>query len=147
MNVKVEYRLAAIRICIDHHAIAVLCKPAFTRDPARGQKQMAERILIAGSRLIQRIDVTPRYDQHMRRSLRAQIVERKAELVLENLGRLNLASGYFAKNAVVHFHNPVVKSNRIPDRHGYFAYSSVARLSLTRSISAPIDRSFLTIVS
>ena len=69
---------------------------------------MTEGILIRGSRFVDRVDVIARDDQDVRRRLRTQIIERYADLIFENLRRLNLASCNFAENTIVHFHTRYV---------------------------------------
>ena len=104
MDMEVENRLASIRVRIDHDAIAVLREPALPTDLASREEQVAERLFVFESRLIQRVDMVARNKQHMCRRLRAEIVECDAYVVFENQRRLNLACGYFAENAIVDFH-------------------------------------------
>lgn len=81
---QVKDRLAAVGVGIDDHSIALCCKAEAASDVGGGRQQMAEHrpVLLFG--LIERIKVLSRDYQNVRRSLRAQIVERNASIVLKN---------------------------------------------------------------
>jgi hypothetical protein len=101
MNMKVKNRLPAVRICVDHDAIAVLGYAPFTSDLGRRELEMAERRLLSDGRRIERIEMLARNNENMRRSLRAYVVERDAGPVLVNLVGRNLARNYLAKQTII----------------------------------------------
>ena len=105
MHMNMEDRLAAVRICVDNHAVTVVGEPTLACDLSRSQQQVTEHRRIFFRSLIQRVDMLTRHDQNMRRSLRRDIVEGKANVILVNFGRGYLARNYLAKQAISRSHN------------------------------------------
>lgn len=97
-----KYRLAAVRVCVDHDAIAGIGKPLFTRDLSRRIKEMPERTFMFAGSFIQRRNVLARDDENVRRRLRAEVVKGDTNIVLVDLLRGNLARRDLTKNTLAH---------------------------------------------
>lgn len=100
MYMQVKNRLSAVCISIYYNAIAIVRKPAGTRNISRRKQKMSERFLFVACCFIQRIDVGTRNYQNMRRSLWAQIVKRDADVVFMNLGRRYVTCDDLAENTI-----------------------------------------------
>lgn len=102
MDVQVKDCLAAVGIGIDDHAIAVFGKAAASRDVRSRNKQVSKHGGILRGGLVQRIDVNPRNDQYMNRSLRGDVIERDAYLVLVHQCRRYFGCCYLAEYTIIH---------------------------------------------
>ena len=79
---KMKDRLTAVGIRVYDNSITIFGEAFFPRDLGSRQKQMAERLFICRSGLVERIDMLARDDQNMCRRLRRKIVERHANFIL-----------------------------------------------------------------
>lgn len=104
MNVQMKDGLAAVRIGIYHHTIAVLRKALVTSDLCRCKEEMSEQFAVTAGRLVHGINVPTRYDQQMNRRLRAKVLKSNTLIILENNLRRDPPVGYLTKNAIVGAH-------------------------------------------
>ena len=139
MRVKVKDRLTAIRVGIYHDTVPIVREAFPTCYLGRGQQQMPEGFPMPRARLRQRINMLARDQQNVRRGLRRQVVERHTDIVFVNSVRRYLPVDDLAKNAVLFRHNFVYKPRP--------ASAVDAVLSVMRSMSAPSEPSFLTMLS
>jgi hypothetical protein len=98
--VQVKYRLPAIGVGVNDDAIAGIREAEPSSDVGRGGQQMPKHSGVSLGRLVQRIDMLSRDYQDMRRSLRTQVVERDAAVVLKNQSRRQASVGDLAKDTV-----------------------------------------------
>ena len=104
MHVKMKNRLAAVGIRIYDHAVTILGEALFTRDLSCGEKQMTEVLFVLPLCCVQRIYVRAGHNQDMRRCLRADVIERDADIILIHLVRRDIARNYLAKQAIIRTH-------------------------------------------
>lgn len=104
MKVQVKDSLTAVAVRIYDDAITVLRETFFASDLGRSQKEMSKRFFIRRVSCIKRVDMMARNYENVRRSLRAQIVESDADVILEHTRRANFARGDLTEEAVINLH-------------------------------------------
>ena len=104
MQMQMKNGLPAVRVCIYHDAVTVSRKALRSSDVCGRQEQVAKRFLLALTYRIERVKMLARDDEDMSRSLRVEIIERHANIVLKNLCRRYPAIGYLAENTVPYAH-------------------------------------------
>src|SRR5262245_8579605 len=102
MQMNVEDRLSGFSIGVEHRPIATRGDATLRGDRRRAPNEFTHELIVGGAWIVQWLDITPRHDEHMRRSLRVDIVERDDLVVLVNDRRLNLAVHDSAEQAVGH---------------------------------------------
>jgi len=129
--VQVKNGLPRTRPDVEHGSVAIL-DAALACDIGGGELAVADKLGILGQRFFQSADVLLGNDQHVRRSLRINIVEGVGMLVF-----VNFLGGYFpandaAEQAVVH---DTVHSSKFGDtrRNAEVARTGKARAHYTRS--------------
>lgn len=164
MHVKVKNSLPAICVGVNDNPVSVFRETLFTGYISCGHQQMSKSGAVCLVRPVQRIDMFARDYQNMRRSLRAKVIKCNANIVLKNEVRRYATIGYLTENTDIQAHiiRPLNHKRQILLMTGaasillatrnfrlYTVASSVegVKLSLIRSISAPSELSFLTMVS
>ena len=94
--------LAGIAIGVEDRSVAARRQAAFAGDSGRPPHQFADEPVVLGAELVERRDMPFRYDQHVGRRLRVDVVEGDDAIVLVDQRRGNLTPDDFAEQAVGH---------------------------------------------
>src|SRR5581483_4372074 len=102
VQVDVEHGLARVAVGVEEDAESAGGDAAVLRDRRRAPHQLADDRVVVRRQVVERGDVLLRNDEHMRRTLRIDVVEREHAVVFVDDRRGDLASGDFAEEAVGH---------------------------------------------
>ena len=98
-------------------------------DRRRAPDHLADDRVVARRQIVQRRDVSLRYDEHVRRSLRVDVVEREHAIVLVDDRRRDLARDDLAEEAVGHQRLRAIAVRAILKRHSFPSLSKVSTSS------------------
>ena len=91
MQVDVKHRLSGPFIGVEERPISDLGKAAFLRDERRPADELADDLIVFGSDVVERRNMTLRHDQNVCRRLRVDVAEREHAVVFVDDGRRDLA--------------------------------------------------------
>lgn len=94
---KMKNGLPGARIHVENSAVSLLVNPKLLGNLLGSCKDVLKERTVLGQCVIQRRDVKTRTDQHVNRSLRADVLERKNEVVFIDLLRRRFAGNDLAE--------------------------------------------------
>ena len=98
----VEHGLSGVAIRVEYRAEATRRQAAVLCDSGGAPHQFPEDLIVFSADVVERWDVPFRNDEHMRGSLRIDVVEREHAFVFVDDARGNRALDDFAEQAVGH---------------------------------------------
>src|SRR5262245_61656802 len=102
MQMDVKDRLSRVAVRVEHSPVAAGRDTAVLGDRRSAPHDRADDAVVVCLELVQRVDMTLGYDQHVYRRLRVGVLEGQQLLVLEDDLAGNLAAHNFAEETVGH---------------------------------------------
>ena len=97
-----EDGLTRVAVGVEDRAVSAGRNPTIGRDCRRAPHYLADDPIVVRAEIVQRRDMLLRDDQHVRRGLRVDVVERENPIILVDDRRRDLTADDFAEEAVGH---------------------------------------------